>query len=373
MDSRLLTPAAVALLLLLLSSPVESRAISLSAASDGQRYDAIFSFGDSFTDTGNNPMAFKWYSIPDPVMRPPYGITFFGGIPTGRNCDGRLVIDFIAQNLGLPLLPPYLSHNGSFRQGANFAVGGATALDSSFFHAVDLSGTTNPFPLNTSLGDFFGRSLFVVGEFGINDYQFSFGKRSMQEIRSFVPDIIRTISMSKLIGDGATTLVVPGMIPLGCSPPVLVIFADSDASEYDAKTGCLKEPNEIVMLHNSLLLEAVEELREKHPYVTIIHTDLFRHISEMVLNPGKFGFRKDSLSVCCGGPGRYHYNTGVICGDEGATICMDPSKSLFWDGVHLMEAAYCHEPVDLLGVAPKLSWICGQNWGRTRVVTWGRR
>lgn len=139
--------------------------------------------------------------------------------------------------------------------------------------------------------DFFGRSLFFVGEFGINDYHSSFGRRSMQEIRSFVPDIIRTISMAveKLIGDGATTVVVPGMIPSGCSPPVLVTFADAGAAEYDASTGCLREPNEVATLHNSLLLDAVEELREKHPDVAIMHTDLFRHVSEMVQNPDKFG------------------------------------------------------------------------------------
>lgn len=43
--------------------------------------------------------------------------------------------------------------------------------------------------------DFFGRSLFIVGEFGINDYQYSFGKKSFQEIRAFVPDLIQIISM----------------------------------------------------------------------------------------------------------------------------------------------------------------------------------
>ncbi|XP_052169551.1 GDSL esterase/lipase At5g45910-like isoform X2 [Oryza glaberrima] len=268
-----------------------------------------------------------------------------------------------AERLGLPLVPPFLAYNGSFRHGANFAVGAATALDSSFFHGAGDPPGASPFPLNTSLSvqlswfdslkpslcsttqeckDFFGRSLFFVGEFGINDYHSSFGRRSMQEIRSFVPDIIRTISMAieKLIGDGATTVVVPGMIPSGCSPPVLVTFADAGAAEYDASTGCLREPNEVATLHNSLLLDAVEELREKHPDVAIVHTDLFRHVSEMVQNPDKFGFQKDVLSVCCGGPGKYHYNTRIICGDEGATTCVDPSKSLYWDGVHLTEAAY---------------------------------
>ncbi|KAI5331724.1 hypothetical protein L3X38_021850 [Prunus dulcis] len=58
--------------------------------------------------------------------------------PTGRCSDGCLVIDFIAEFLGLPLVPPYLesqSFNQSvqnFEGGVNFAVVGATTLDAAF-------------------------------------------------------------------------------------------------------------------------------------------------------------------------------------------------------------------------------------------------
>ena len=42
--------------------------------------------------------------------------------------------------------------------------------------------------------ELFGRSLFFVGEFGVNDYLFSFGKMSLEDIRSVVvPSIIETI------------------------------------------------------------------------------------------------------------------------------------------------------------------------------------
>jgi hypothetical protein len=39
----------------------------------------------------------------------------------------------------------------SFRRGANFAVGGAAALDANFFHRWDPPGGSK-FPLNVSLG-----------------------------------------------------------------------------------------------------------------------------------------------------------------------------------------------------------------------------
>ncbi|KAL6627166.1 hypothetical protein ACP70R_030892 [Stipagrostis hirtigluma subsp. patula] len=343
----------VALLLLLLTSLQPQ-----PAASARRRYDSIFSFGDSFTDTGNKPIVFAWYSVFNPVMRPPYGMTFFGH-PTGHTTDGRLILDLIAQGLGLPFVPPSLAPNGSFRQGANFAVAGATTVDAEFYHSRGIPGgpsnSSSKFPLNTSLNvqlewfeslkpslcgtaqgckKFFGRSLFFVGEFGVNDYHLSLKKLTLQQVRSLiVPNVIKTISMAiqRLIKHGATSLVVPGVIPSGCSPPVLTFFADrARPADYDPRTGCLREINELGKYHklpfttpnhNSLLKDALHELRAKHPHVRIIYTDFFGPIMEMVESPRKFGFRDDVLMVCCGGRGKYNYNESVACGDQDASAC----------------------------------------------------
>ncbi|CAH8353514.1 unnamed protein product [Eruca vesicaria subsp. sativa] len=51
----------------------------------------------------------------------------------GLSSNGRIIIDFIAEFLGFPLVPPfYGSQNANFENGVNFAVGGATALERSF-------------------------------------------------------------------------------------------------------------------------------------------------------------------------------------------------------------------------------------------------
>ncbi|KAI4968786.1 hypothetical protein ZWY2020_046116 [Hordeum vulgare] len=337
---------------------------AISSASGGPRYRSIFSFGDSFADTGNNPAVFGWYSVFDPVTRPPYGTSFFGR-PTGRNGDGRLIIDFIAENLGLPYVPPTLAHNGSFRRGANFAVGAATALDAGFFHERDIPGGASKFPLNTSLGvqlewfesmkptlcrtareckKFFSRSLFLVGEFGVNDYHFSFQRKTVQEVRSFVPHVIATISIAieRLITHGARSLVVPGVIPSGCSPPILTKFANAPPAAYNSETGCLTAHNELGLHHNTLLQAELDRLQAKHRNVRIMYADFFGPIMEMVESPHKFGFEEDVLMVCCGGPGRYGLNSTVPCGDAAAMSCRDPSARLYWDGVHLTEAANRH-------------------------------
>ncbi|RWV94897.1 hypothetical protein GW17_00042529 [Ensete ventricosum] len=100
-------------------------------------YSSIFSFGDSLADTGN--ILASAGDSAGAVSRLPYGETYFHR-PTGRYSDGRLIIDFI-----VPLLRPYLGGGSDedFRHGANFAVGGATALNSSFFRdkEIDVSWT----------------------------------------------------------------------------------------------------------------------------------------------------------------------------------------------------------------------------------------
>ncbi|XP_037429911.1 sinapine esterase-like [Triticum dicoccoides] len=287
----------------------------------GGHYKSIFSFGDSLANTGNGPVIFERLSIFNRVTRPPYGSTFFGR-PSGRDCDDRIIIDFIAENLGLPYVPATQVHNGSFHQGANFAVAAATTLDADFYHERDIPGAPSMFPLNTSLGvqlewfesmkpylcrtgreckEFFGSSLFFVGEFGVNDYHFSFQKKTVQEVRSFFPDIVATISMAieRLITKhAAQSLVVPGVIPSGCSPPILTKFADGSPAAYDSKTGCLKAYNELGMHHNSLLQAELAKLQAKYRNVKIIYADYFGPVMDMVESPHKFGYDEQVLLIC---------------------------------------------------------------------------
>ncbi|CAN0880681.1 GDSL esterase/lipase At1g28670 [Linum grandiflorum] len=109
---------------------------SLSSAAVGC-FSSIFSFGDSITDTGNHCyLQSKSGKLKNNCFLP-YGETFFHRA-TGRSCDGRLIIDFIAEHLGLPLVRPYFGGSSKeFGGGVNFAVGTATALETSFLGTSD--------------------------------------------------------------------------------------------------------------------------------------------------------------------------------------------------------------------------------------------
>ncbi|KAK7306566.1 hypothetical protein VNO77_44515 [Canavalia gladiata] len=346
-----------------------------ASAVTGCHYTSIFSFGDSLTDTGN------LYFISPPqspnCLLPPYGQTHFQH-PNGRCSDGRLILDFIAESLGLPYVKPYLGFkNGALKrenieQGVNFAVAGATALDRGFFEekGFTVEVTTNfslrvqfdwfkeslPSLCNSSSNEVIfsslltfccksvlRSSLFIVGEIGGNDYGYPLSETTaLGDLLTYVPHVVSVITSTirELIDLGAVTFMVPGILPLGCNPAYLTWFATIDEEEYD-QAGCLKWLNMFFEYHNELLQIELNRLRAQYPLANIIYADYFNAALQLYNFPEQFGgFGENVLKVCCGGGGPYNYNDTARCGSAGVIACEDPSQYLSWDGYHLTEAAY---------------------------------
>ncbi|XP_014519095.1 GDSL esterase/lipase At2g27360-like isoform X1 [Vigna radiata var. radiata] len=349
-------------------------------------YSSLFSFGDSLTDTGN----LNFISPPQSpnCLLPPYGQTHFHR-PTGRCSDGRLILDFLAQSLGLPYLEPYLGFKngalkrGNIEQGMNFAVAGASALDGSFFEekgfAVD---ATANFSLRVQL-DWFkellpslcgssysegckkvtGNSLFIVGEIGGNDYGYPLSETTaFGDLVPYIPQVVSVITsvIRELIDLGAVTFMVPGMLPLGCNSAYLTRFATTDEEEYD-QVGCLKWLNTFHEYHNELLQIELNQLRGLYPHTNIIYADYFNAALQLYRSPEQFGFGGNVLKVCCGVDGPYNYNEITKCGDGGVVACDDPSQYVSWDGYHMTEAAYRWVAIGLLDgsyTIPKFNVSC---------------
>ncbi|KAL3522443.1 hypothetical protein ACH5RR_015277 [Cinchona calisaya] len=344
--------ASTIIILTILKSSTRAR------ASAGICCNSIISFGDSLSDTGNLLRLSSSNYPPDHFFLPPYGESFFHH-PTGRCSDGRLIIDFIAENLGLPLIPPYLAGK-DFGEGVNFAVAGATAIDDSFFRE---RGIHNPFTnvsLGTQLGwfkdmldsfcikssdckEFLRSSLVLMGEIGSNDYNHAFFQgRKLEEVKTFVPVVVSKISsaIKELIEFGALNLIVPGKLPIGCSAACLTYFQSSNKDDYDMATGCIKWLNKFSKYHNKILKTEINRIRELHPHATIIYADYYNAAMKLYRSPNKYGFKGGALTACCGAGGPYNYNASVPCGYPPSTSCDNPSLYVSWDGLHLTEAAY---------------------------------
>ncbi|KAJ4791733.1 GDSL esterase/lipase [Rhynchospora pubera] len=339
------------------------RNLSLTLADD-RCYSHFFVFGDSISDNGN----WLHYAVPPgPVARLPYGETFFKH-PTGRFSDGRLIIDFICEALDIPYLTPYLVGNTSkdFQFGANFAVGGATALNQDYFKNRGLQVMFTPYSLGTQIRWFekllkllgssdserkaiASTSLFLMGEIGGNDYNQPFlQNRPIEEIRTYVPDVIDAIgaSANDLINLGAKTIVVPGNFPIGCVPEFRTIFQTNNSSEYD-QYGCLKWMNEFAEYHNTALKTKLRQLTESNPGVTLIYADYYSVTFNFTKNPMTYGF-ENVRDACCGAGGPYNVNPMIDCGLNGSHTCPDPAKYISWDGSHMTEQVYKYIAHDIL-------------------------
>ncbi|XP_022152138.1 GDSL esterase/lipase At5g14450-like [Momordica charantia] len=322
-------------------------------------FPAIYNFGDSNSDTGGISAAFY------PTILP-CGETFFHKA-AGRGCDGRHIIDFIANHLELPYLSAYLNSIGAnFRHGANFATGGSTIRRQN--ESVFLNGAS-PFSLDIQVVQFrqfknrtidlyreataeksirstlpvpedFSKALFTM-DIGQNDLVAGFRKMTNEQLRSVIPDIIGEFAtaVEDLYKEGARAFWVHNSGPIGCIP---VAIRSSVPGDLD-KNGCVKYQNDAAAEFNTQLKERLLQLRANLSDVSLVYVDVFAAKTKLISNAKEEGFRETG-AICCGYHEGYNHvwcgNRAVINGsDVYAGSCPDPSKFISWDGVHYTEAA----------------------------------
>ncbi|GAA0160639.1 hypothetical protein LIER_17149 [Lithospermum erythrorhizon] len=368
-------------LLLFLAIFAGETAQESSSTSSDCGFPQIFNFGDSNSDTGGIAAAFY-------PPGPPSGQSFFKR-PVGRASDGRLIIDFIgrglflrdiiiicvmdwiAENLGLPYLSAYLDSIGSkYHQGANFATGGATIMrpNMSWF-----ASGASPFNLEIQVEHFtqfkertsyfytqgnnetetitrlpnpenFPKAIYTF-DIGQNDLGAVF-KLSSQQLETKIVEIIdQFVTQIRAMHErGARTFWIHNTGPVGCLPVSVIKVRDSMPGDLD-EHGCIKYQNNIAMNFNSKLKEKVVQLRKEFSSdATFTYVDMYIAKYELISDAKNQGF-EDPFKICCG----YHdMNNDIWCGNK-ATInngskvyagsCANPSVIISWDGVHYSEAA----------------------------------
>nr|ACG38411.1 alpha-L-fucosidase 2 precursor [Zea mays] len=355
---------AAVLLLLSLALALALRASGAGAGGDCH-FPAVFNFGDSNSDTGGLSSLFG-------AAPPPNGRTFFG-MPAGRYCDGRLVIDFIAESLGLTHLSAYLNSIGSnFTQGANFATAGSsirrqnTSLFLSGFSPISLDVQFWEFEqfINRSQlvynnkggiykeilprAEYFSQALYTF-DIGQNDITSSyFVNNTTEEVEAIIPDLMERLTsiIQSVYSRGGRYFWIHNTGPLGCLPYALLHRPDL-ATPADG-TGCSVTYNKVAQRFNLRLKETVASLRKTHPDAAFTYVDVYTAKYKLISQAKKLGF-DDPLLTCCGyGGGRYNLDLSVGCGGKkqvnGTSVvvgksCENPSKRVSWDGVHFTEAA----------------------------------
>ncbi|KAH0760172.1 hypothetical protein KY290_023665 [Solanum tuberosum] len=266
---------------------------------------AVFAFGDSIVDQGNN----NYIPTIAKCNFPPYGKDFNGGIPTGRFCNGKTPPDLIVEELGIKEhVPAYLDSNlrsEDLKTGVSFASGGSgyDPRTSTLASAIPLSTQLNQFKeyigkLEGLVGEeeanyILKNSLFlvVVGSDDLANTYFTLGVRLKQDIDSYTDLMVAkaTEFLQELYNLGARKIGIFGIPPIGCLPSQRTLAGGPNR-------GCAKEFNEAAQLANTKFSIAIDSLSKKLAQSKLVLIDIYNPFLDIIVNPQKYAklqLRKD--------------------------------------------------------------------------------
>jgi thermolabile hemolysin len=263
-------------LTLIMGLPKAAFSVSLST----QKFDAIYVFGDSFSDDGN---VFKYTGGFTPPS-PPYF--------QGRFSNGPVWVEYLANKLGTT--------------STNFAYGGSsTGFGNAVSPDLPLPGLltqTKLFAQTNPNAD--ANALYTVWA-GANDYIFG------GVTDPTVPLNNLSTAVTSLYTSGARNIMVVDLADMGKFP------GNSVNSNVSSSLNALTEA------HNSGLAATLDYLSQQNPDINIIPLDVNSLFNRAIAAPTEFGFTNVTESCLIG-----------------IVVCDNPNEYLFWDNSHPTTATH---------------------------------
>lgn len=307
---------------------------------------AIFSFGDSLVDAGNN----NYINTLAKANSLPNGLDFPGSYATGRFTNGRTTVDITGQFAGFTeFIPPYLAPNTTGRMilnGVSYASGAGGILDSSGYILLGRLSMNKQLEYfaNTRaqifemVGEEAGTKLLNSALYAINigsnDYLNNYyqpfspiGNLTSTQVVTLLISTFRG-QLKRMYSMGARKIVVASLGPLGCVPFQLTFRLSKDGE-------CSQKVDAEVVEFNAGVLSLVKELNANLPGLTIVYADAYKAVSEMISNPRAYGFSVVNVGCCGGGP----VYKGLIPCFPNFKICPNRFDYFFWDPYHPTEKA----------------------------------
>ncbi|KAK7275519.1 hypothetical protein RIF29_16638 [Crotalaria pallida] len=308
-----------------------------------EEHTALFIFGDSMFDVGNNNYINTTTDMQANFW--PYGETSFK-YPTGRPSDGRLIPDFIAEYAKMSFIPPYLQPGyHQYTDGANFASAGAGALiETNRGMVIDLKSQLKHFIeveklVKLELGDtearrLLSRALYLFS-IGSNDYLAPFISNSTtlqkHPIEVYVNMVIGNLTTE--IKKGGRKFGFLNLPPLGCLPVMKALVPGT-------KDGCLEEATKFTQLHDDALRKVLQYQETRLKGFQYSYIDFYSSYSERMNNPSKYGFKEGNIACCGGGPYKGFQSCGGKRSVKEFELCEDVEEYVIFDAVHPTEKTY---------------------------------
>ncbi|RID67357.1 hypothetical protein BRARA_D02441 [Brassica rapa] len=311
---------------------------------------ALYAFGDSTVDSGNNnyiPTLFQ-------SNHPPYGRSFPAKLSTGRFSDGKLATDFIASSLGLkPTLPAYLNPSVKpvdLLTGVSFASAGGGLDDRTAVMSLTLTMDKQwsyfeeaVRKMKSVVGDLeanrvIKNALFVISA-GTNDmiynvYDHVLGRFiSVSDYQDYLLSKVEAF-IQRLHDAGARRITVAGLPPIGCLPVQVTLGTITIPRIFHHRI-CTENQNADSQLYNQKLQKLNFRLSQRLPGSKVLYLDIYTPLIDMIKHPHRYGL-EETLVGCCG---TGLLEAGPLCKPLSRT-CEDVSKYMFFDSVHPSQKAY---------------------------------
>jgi phospholipase/lecithinase/hemolysin len=282
------------------SAAASAMPVAPTMAPPGAPFSAIYAFGDSLTDGGNDSLATAGL-VP---VSPPYADRSF--------TNGQVWVKDLAQDLGLPALQPSLAG------GTDFAYGGAETgqTPAHTLNPTDLPSQISQFASQVSSPQAGALYAIWVGSNDVLDIANNTTLTPAQQQADVGAAVNNeTAAISALAARGAKDLLVLNVPDLGKTP-------------YEMARGptVAQSASSLASLYNSQLAASVQQLQASGA-LKIDLVDTFSVIDQVIANPGAHGFTNVTEPVW----------TGNLTDPKSGTLNATGSAQnqfLFFDSLH---------------------------------------
>ncbi|CAM0906618.1 unnamed protein product [Alopecurus aequalis] len=301
---------------------------------------AVYVFGDSLADVGNNNYLLTLLKADFPHN----GMDYPGRKATGRFSNGKNSADFLADKLGLASSPPYLalssSSNANYANGVNFASGGAGVSNATnkdqcitfdkqiqYYSTVYTSLTRNLGQVQAA--SHLAKSIFAI-TIGSNDIIHYARDNAATKLRNpseqYVDTLIQSLTgqLQSLYNLGARKVLFLGIGPVGCTPSLRELSSTKD---------CIAEANSMAVQYNKAAETVLTGMSAQHPDLHYAFFDSSAALLRYINQPAAYGFA-EAKAACCG---LGDMNAKIACTPI-SNYCANRSDHVFWDFYHPTEA-----------------------------------
>ncbi|MED6188952.1 hypothetical protein PIB30_090879 [Stylosanthes scabra] len=288
----------------------------VSTGGPSSPFPAIFMFGDSSVDNGNNNYLVSFAK----ANFMPYGINTSWD-PTGRFSNGKMTIDLLGELLGHSYLSSFemtQTQGSNITWGGNYASAATVILDETgrylgqriTFNEQVRNFQTTMNKLKATMDDM-NLSRYLAKFVGIRE---SWKQRLHKQL---------SLSLHAL---GLRKFLLAAVGPLGCIP--------NQISRGLFPIGACKDDVNMVILFNDRLKSLVDELNTQYNGTSIfVYGNSYAALMQIIQDPNTYGFQATNIACC--GIGMFQ---GRISCLPFEIPCSNRDKYVFWDAFHPSEA-----------------------------------